>query len=458
MLVVNLVILLFLFLLNGFFAMSEIALVTARPAKLQQRADAGSHGAARAIKIKENSTGFLSTVQVGITLIGIVAGAFGAAALSGPVEELLAGLPLVGAYASTLSYVLVVAVITYFSLILGELVPKRFAMTHPEAIAARVVPFMELLSRITAPAVWLLRISTEGLLRLLRVNSEREDEVSEDEVRAMIAEGTRTGVFEPKEREMIEGVLKIADRNVRSVMTPRADTVWLGIHDSATQVLDRIHGSDHSRFPVSGADIDDVKGFVRVKDLLEQFRHDGTVDLEKVVQNVLIVAETMSVLQLLERFRAAGLHMAVVVNGHGSFQGIVTPTDVLTAVGGSLPEGEEHESDAVQRGDGSWLLDASLSIDRVEELVDGLRFPHERHYGSLGGFVLEEHGDLPDVGETLDWGGWCFEVVDLDGRRIDKILASQIESASDASQTSEAPASGEATPGETDDGDRDERR
>nr|WP_297460934.1 hemolysin family protein [uncultured Halomonas sp.] len=445
MLVINLVILLFLILLNGFFAMSEIALVTARTTRLKQRADAGSRGAARAIEVKENSTGFLSTVQVGITLIGIIAGAFGAAALSEPVQELLAGLPLVGAYAQTLSYVLVVAAITYFSLILGELVPKRIAMTHPEAIAALVMPFMELLSRIAAPAVWLLRISTENLLRLLRVDSERGDEVSEDEVRAMIAEGTRTGVFEPKEREMIEGVLKIADRNVRSVMTSRTDTVWLGIHDSSAAVLDRIHTSDHSRFPVSGIGVDDIKGFVRVKDLLEQFRRDGTVDLEKVVQDVLIVAETVSVLRLLERFRAAGRHMAVVVDGHGSFQGIVTPTDILTAVGGSLPEGEEYDSDAVQRGDGSWLLDASLPIDRVEEFVDGLRFPHERHYGTLGGFVLEKCGDIPDVGETLDWGEWRFEVVDLDGRRIDKILASRIEGAPDT----EGPA-----PGEANDGDR----
>lgn len=443
MLVVNLVIVILLILLNGFFAMSEIALVTSRTARLQQRADAGSRGAARAIKIKEDATGFLSTVQIGITLIGIVAGAFGAAAFSGPLATLLEPLPVIGIYAQTLSFVFVVAVITYFSLVLGELVPKRFAMTHPEAIAAAVVPFMGFLSKVTAPAVWLLRVSTEGLLRLLRVPSEREDEVSEDEVRAMIAEGTRTGVFKPKEQEMIEGVLKIADRSVRSVMTSRTDTVWLSINDPSEKVLDQIHASDHSRFPVSGNDVDDVKGFVRVKDLLEQFRRDKTVDLEKVVQDVLFVSETMPVLRLLERFRSVGPHMAVVVGGHGSFQGIVTPTDILEGIGGSLPEGDESDDSAVQRSDGSWLLDGSLSIDRVGELLALRRFPEERSYETLGGFMLEEYGYIPNVGEAFTWGGWRFEVIDLDGRRIDKVLASQVENTPDAEHDSDESRSGE---------------
>ncbi|MCW4113571.1 hemolysin family protein [Aurantimonas sp. MSK8Z-1] len=433
MLTVNALIVLFLLLLNGIFAMSEMALVSARRGRLQQMAQEGSAGAARALKLLDDPTEFLSTVQVGITLVGIFAGAFGASAFAEPLAEQLRPLPMVGAHADNLAFALVVVVITYLSLILGELVPKRFALTRPEAVAAAVAPMMALLARIGTPVVWILRVSTNALTRLFGGNTESRTTVTEEEVKAMIAEGTQTGVFEEKEREMIEAVLRIADRNVRSLMVPRPDTVWLDTEDDAGAVLDEIRRSGHSRFPVSREDVDDVVGVVQAKDLLEQYRQTGTVDLTAAAREALFVNETMPALKLLERFRTSNLHMAIVLDEYGSFEGIVTPTDILAAIAGSLPEQAGESFEAVQRDDGSWLLDAGLPIDEVERHLDGVGLPRERDYETLAGFILDRVEHIPDVGESLTWGDWRFEVVDLDGRRIDKVLASDLRMA-DAAQ------------------------
>ncbi|MCM2502057.1 hemolysin family protein [Aureimonas altamirensis] len=423
MLVFNAVVVIFLIFLNGFFAMSELAVVSARRGRLQQMAQEGSKGAARALKLVDDPTSFLSTVQVGITLVGIFAGAFGASAFAGPLAEILDPLPVVGAYSQGTAFAIVVVIITYLSLILGELVPKRFALTHSERIAAFVAPFMLLLARIGAPIVWFLRISTETVSRLVGVPSQAENTVTEEEVKAMIAEGTQSGVFEPKEREMIEGVLRIADRTARSVMVPRPDVFWVSIEDEPTAVLDEIRTSGHSRIPVAGENPDDIIGVVQAKDLLDQFRESGGIDVRTALREPLYVNEAMPVLKLLDRFQSASTHMAIVLDEYGSFEGVVTPTDILASIAGALPEGIEEEHGVTRRADGSWLVDAGMTVDNVERALVQLTFPRDRDYETLAGFILDEIGHIPEVGEVLTYEDWTFEIVDMDGRRIDKVLA-----------------------------------
>jgi putative hemolysin len=425
MLLVNALIVLFLIVLNGFFAMSELAVVSSRRARLQQMADEGSRGAQKALRLVDDPTSFLSTVQIGITLVGIFAGAYGGSAFAGPLAELLAPLPIVGAYAQGTAFALVVIVITYLSLILGELVPKRFALAHSERIASFVAPVMLTIAAIGAPIVWFLRISTEAVSRLLGNRGVSESSVTEEEVKAMIAEGTQSGVFEPKEREMIEGVLRIADRSARSIMVPRPDVFWISIDDDPQAILDEIQASGHSRFPVSGEESDDIVGVVQAKDLLEQFRKTGGIDVRAALREPIYVNESMPALKLLDRFQSASTHIAIVLDEYGSFEGLVTPTDILAAIAGSLPEGPEEEYGIVKRADGSFLVDAGMPIDDVDRALDGLTFPKERDYETFAGFILERFGHIPEVGETIDYADWQFEVVDLDGRRVDKILATR---------------------------------
>lgn len=417
-----------LILLNGFFAMSELAIVSARRARLQHMAQSGNRGARRALMLAEDPTGFLSTVQVGITLVGIFAGAYGGATLAEPLAVLLRRVPQIGGSADDLALGIVIVAITYLSLIAGELVPKRIALNNAERIAALVAAPMHLLAKAGRPVVWFLGISTEAVLALLRIRPKAESTVSEEEVRMMIAEGTDAGVFEPAEREMIESVLAMADRTVRAIMVPRPEVVWLDVGDPAEMILSEIRESGHSRFPVSEGDLDQDLGIVHAKDLLDQFARDGRIDLRSASREPLYVPETMPILKLIDRFRATAMHMAVVVDEHGSFEGLVTPTDVLTAIAGALPEHPgEDTSEAVQREDGSWLLDGRIPIDKVERTLDVRDMREDEDFVSLAGFVLYRCGHVPQVGEAFVWRGWRFEVVDLDGRRIDKVLASVAE-------------------------------
>lgn len=428
MLIWELTLVALLILLNGFFAMSELAIVSARRARLQHMAQSGTRGARRALRLAEDPTNFLSTVQVGITLVGIFAGAYGGATLAEPLAAALATVPQLGEMADDLALGIVIVAITYLSLIAGELVPKRIALNNAEAIAAFVAAPMHLLAKLGRPVVWFLGVSTNAVLALLRIRPKGESTVSEEEVRLMIAEGTDAGVFEPAEREMIESVLAMADRTVRAIMVPRPDVIWLDVGDPVEKTLAAVRASGHSRFPVSGGDLDRDLGIVHAKDLLEQLAGNGGIDLRAASREPLYVPETMPILKLIERFRATAMHMAVVVDEHGSFEGLVTPTDVLTAIAGALPEHPGDETDeAVQREDGSWLLDGRLAIDKVERTL-GLRdMQEDEDFVSLAGFVLYRCGHVPAVGEAFVWRGWRFEVVDLDGRRIDKILASPVE-------------------------------
>ncbi|MFD2236801.1 hemolysin family protein [Aureimonas populi] len=431
MLLTNALIVFALILLNGFFAMSELAVVSSRRARLQQMADEGSRGARNALKLVDDPTSFLSTVQIGITLVGIFAGAFGGSAFAGPLAEILDPLPVVGAYAQGTAFALVVIVITYLSLILGELVPKRFALANSERIAVFVAPIMLLIARVGAPVVWFLRFSTETVAKLLGGGGATESSVTEEEVKAMIAEGTQSGVFEQKEREMIEGVLRIADKTARSLMVPRPDVSWISIDDDPEEILDEIIGSGHSRFPVSGEEQDDIIGVVQAKELLDQFRRTGGIDLRQALREPLYVNESMPALKLLDRFQSANIHVAIVLDEYGSFEGIVTPTDILAAIAGALPEGLDEDYSAIQRADGSYLVDAGMPIDEVDRMLAGASFPKERDYETFAGFILDRFGHIPEVGESIDYGLWRFEVVDLDGRRVDKILATRIGDAAE---------------------------
>ncbi len=421
----ELLVLAVLILINGFFAMAELAIVSSRRVRLQEMAKAGKRGAAAALSLIDDPVGFLSTVQVGITLVGIVAGAYSAATFAGPFGEILKNIPAIAVYAEEIAFAVVVVAVTYFSLVIGELVPKRIALNHAETIAAAVAPLMRLLAKVGAPFVWFLRFSTHAVMALLRLKPAPESAVTEEEVKALIAEGASSGVFQPAERELIEGVLRMGDRAVRSIMVPRTAVVWLDVEDTQEEIYAAIAESGHSRYPVARGDIEDVIGVAHTKDLLEQQRKTGTIDLIAAAREAPYVVDRMPVLRLLDRFKSSSVHMAFVVDEHGSFEGIVTPTDILTTIAGDLPQSEEEaEPEAVQREDGSWLIDGLMAVDAAERTLGIEGMAEEGDFNTVAGFVLHELGHLPVAGENFEWRGWRFEVVDLDGRRIDKILAS----------------------------------
>ncbi len=419
-------IVLFLVLLNGFFAMSELAIVSSRKARLEMMAKAGNTGAERALKLAEDPTGFLSTVQIGITLIGIFAGAYSGATLSDPLAAMLRGVPGIERSAGALALAIVVVATTYVSLIIGELVPKRLALRNAEGIAAFVSGPMYVLSRVGTPIVWFLKISTEAVLGLLRMRGEPMSAVTEEEVKAMIAEGTDAGVFHEAERDLLEGVIRFADRPLRGIMVPRHVMVWIDAADPLAEVLDQVLAAGHSRFPLCDGSIDEVLGFVHVKDILELHLRGGS-DLRDVVRTPLYVSESIPALRMIELFRSSGVHIAMVVDEYGGLEGLVTPTDILTSIAGELPDlGEEDAAGAVQREDGSWLLDGSLPVDAAARLL-GADDMEPEDYHTLAGMIIEELGHIPAAGESVTLHGWCFEVVDLDGRRIDKVLARRPE-------------------------------
>jgi len=416
---------LFLILLNGFFAMSEMAVVSARKIRLQQMAEEGRRGAAAVLALQEDPSRFLSTVQIGITLIGVINGAVGGATLAERLSPVLEAIPALAGYGETLSIALVVMIITYLSLIVGELVPKRMALNKAEVIACFAAPIMRSLSHATAPLVWLLGASTEAMLKLLRVPEKAEQMVTEEEVKSLIAEGTASGVFDPGEKRMIEGVMRLADRTVRSLMTPRPEVMWLDIDDEHENIKREIREAGHSRFPVCRGDFDDVMGVVHTKDLLNSLLQGGNFDLRAVVRDALIVHDGTEVMRLLELFKQSGEHMAVVVDEYGTVEGIATLTDVLEGIAGELPDDGGEDSDIVRREDGSLLIDGMMAVEEVEAHL-GLKSLRDEDsgYHTLAGFLLFKLGRIPTAGEYADHDGYRFEVVDMDGRRIDKVLVS----------------------------------
>lgn len=416
-----------LIVVNGFFAMSELAVVSAREGRLRRMANDGRKGARTALALSKEPTAFLSTVQVGISLVAIVSGAYSGSTFAGPLAQVLSAWGLASHYAYPVAFGLVVVATTYLSLIIGELVPKRLALNRAEAIACLVAPLMKVLSIVGAPVVWFLTTSTEFVLKLLRVKPNPDSGVTEEDVRSMIAEGTKTGVFEHAEHDLLDGVMRVADRNVRSIMVPRTDTVWVSIEDSVKEIMTEVRQSGHSRFPVCHADVDDVVGVLHVKALVTHDRAPTPADIEAAIREPIYVNETMRILTLLERFRHSTVHMAIVLDEYGAFEGIVTPMDILAAIAGDLPEHEgDDEPEAVQRSDGSWLMDGAMSVEAAERVLQTVSLAERGDFVTFAGFVLNELGHIPEAGDSFDFRGWRFEVVDLDGRRIDKVMASRL--------------------------------
>lgn len=414
---------LFLILLNAFFAMSELAVVSARKIRLQQMAEEGRRGATTALALQEEPSRFLSTVQIGITLIGVINGAVGGATLSERLAPVLDAVPMLTGYGETLAFAIVVISITYLSLIIGELVPKRIALNNAEGIAVFAAPIMRGLSRSTAPFVWLLGASTEAMLKLLRIPEKAEQTVTEEEVKSLIAEGTASGVFDPGEKRMIEGVMRLADRTVRSLMTPRPEVMWLDIDDEPENIKREIREAGHSRFPVCRGDFDDVIGILHTKDLLHRLLQGGNFDMRAVVRDALVVHDGTEVMRLLELFKQSGEQLAIVVDEYGTVEGIATLTDVLEGIAGELPDDGGEDSDIVRRADGSLLIDGMMAVEEVEAHL-GLKSLRDEDsgYHTLAGFLLFKLGRIPTAGEYADHDGYRFEVVDMDGRRIDKVL------------------------------------
>ncbi len=423
MLGVEIAIIVLLTLLNGAFAMSELAVVSSRRARLQVMADGGNAGARTALRMIDEPSRFLSTVQIGITLVGVGAGAFGGATLGARFGAWLDTIPVFGGYGEVVGYGTVIIAITYLSIVLGELIPKRIALKNPERIASIVARPMRLLSKVAAPFVWLLGASTDTLLRLLGLHGKRESTITEEEVRSMITEGTQAGVFVPQEKRMIDGVLRLADRTVRAIMTPRPEVIWLDTNESVDALLDKIRSAGHSRYPVCRGDLEDIIGIVHARDLLDDAARGKPFHLERRAVKPLVVHDGTSVLKLLDLMKSSGQHFAVVVDEYGIVEGVITITDILETIAGDLPEaGEVPEVGAVRREDGSWLVEGWMPVDEFEETIglSGVRGAGKFH--TVAGFVLNTLGHVPTVGEAFEHGGFRLEVVDMDGRRIDKIL------------------------------------
>jgi putative hemolysin len=419
-------IVLVLTVINGLLAMSELAVVSSRPARLKILADQGSKGAVTAQLLSENPGRFLSSVQIGITLVGILSGAFSGATLGARFADWLEVQGLSPAAADAVGVGTVVVCITYLSLILGELVPKQIALRDPERVAARVAPAMLMISKVGAPLVWLLDLSGRAVLALLGQKGESEERVTEEEVRTIIAEAETAGVLERDEREMISGVMRLADRSARALMTPRREVEVIDLSDSPAEIKEQIRASRRSRLPVQEGNSDSIIGVIAVKDMFDMLSDQSTADLRSIVQEAPVVMDTTGALDVLRAMRASHVHMALVFDEYGHFEGVITSGDVLEAITGAFQEAEESEPALVTRSDGSILVAGWMPVDEFSHQL-GIQIPRDADYQTVAGFVLAEMNRLPSVGEVFEKGYWRFEVIDLDGRRIDKILVSRID-------------------------------
>ena len=421
--------------LNGFFAMSETALVSSRKARLRQRAEEGDRGANAALELADSPNRFLSTVQIGISLIGVLAGAFGGATLAEPLADALRVVPALAPYTGPIAFGTVVIAITYLSLILGELVPKRLALNGAEAVASRVAGPMRLLSVVTSPAVWFLSFSTEAVLRLLGVRPPAESPVTEQEVEILMEEGARVGVFEEEERDLVRSALQLDDRPVRELMTPRPRVVWLDADDPPEEVRRRVAESRHSYFPVARGDLDDLLGIASIKDAWTRQASGQTTDLLGSLRPSPFVPEGAPATDALESFKRSGLPLALVIDERGHIEGLITLTDVLEALVGEVPdEDEPTEEDIVRREDGSWLVNGLLTAQELKEHL-GLEDPprqEDADYQTVGGMVMDALGRVPAEGDRFEWEGYSFEVLDMDGRGIDKVLVTPAQDAGEA--------------------------
>jgi len=429
----DILIILVLILFNGMLSMSELALVSAKRLRLEKMSDEGSRGARVALDLAEEPSRFLSTVQVGITLIGILLGAFGEASLVDRLTPQFASVPGLAPIAREVALVIVVLGITFVSIVLGELVPKRIAIQHPELMATVIAPVLRGMSAVLAPFVKILAVTTDLIVRLLGLAAKKDETPTEEDIAGMIREGTEAGVFDKVEFDIVSRALRLDDRNLRALMTPRIDLELLDLDASLPENLDRITGTFYSRFPVYRRDRSQILGIVHVRDLFGQAiraRSLDAIDVAAATRPVLYVPESVSAMNLLELFKQNRTELALIVDEYGDIQGMVTQTDLMSALVGEVPvPGGTGDAVAVQREDGSWLLDGGLSLDRFRELLGtGARFPDEdeSHYHTLAGFVLYQLGYIPKPSENFDWEGFRFEIVDMDGNRIDRLLVARV--------------------------------
>jgi putative hemolysin len=412
-----------LIILNGVFALSEIAVVSSKKPRLQQRANEGDLRAKRALELAANPNLFLSTVQVGITLIGVLAGAVGGATLGDQLAPVIAQIPFLEPYATSLALFIVVLLITYFSIVLGELVPKRIGLQNPERLAASLSGLMLFVSRIFKPLVWFLTRSSDLVLRLLGQKPSIESPVTEEEILVQIDQGTQAGVIEETEQDMVEGVFRMHERRVFSLMTPRSEIVWLDVKDSPEEIQKVIEESMFSRFPVCEDSLDNVLGIIKARDLLLESLHGEPLALKRNLQQIKYIPETAFASRALELFKTGAAEMLLIVDEFGSVQGILTINDILEEIVGDLEIGEPQ---ATQRQDGSWLLDGMLSIEDFKEIFNIRRIPDEDEYETLGGFIMTSLGRVPKPADRFEWTVYRFEVMDMDGNRVDKVLVTVI--------------------------------
>lgn len=420
----------FLILLNGLFAMTEIALVSVRKSRVEQQAEDGNKDAKTALELIESPNRFLSTVQIGISLVGVFAGALGGASFADKLAVLFNKIPALVPYSHAISLVIVVLIITYFSLVIGELIPKRLALQSSEKITLAMARPMKFLSRLVSPIVTLLANSTELGLRLFGIKGSKESPVSDEEIMLLVEQARETGTVQDVEQDMVESVFRLGDRRADAIMTPRVDLVWLDIQESLDENIKQVLASSHSLFPVGDGSLDEVIGIVRAKELVGGKLNGESIQLKDIVISPLFVPESMPALKVLELLKTPGNRAALVIDEYGGLQGMITLSDVLQAIIGDVPvPGEMFEPQVVQREDGSYLFDGQLQIDVLKDILDLDDLPEEEHAGfqTLGGFMMNQLGEIPTAGQYFEWDGLRFEVVDMDGRRVDKVLVQPVE-------------------------------
>ena len=426
---------------NGVFVLSEMAIVSVRKVRLQQMANEGNAKARTALDLANAPNQFLATVQIGITLIVILSGAVGESTLARRIGPLLGMVPGLAAYREAIASGLAIMVVTYLTLIIGELVPKQLALNNPERVASSVAGPMRMLAMFAAPVVHLLSTSTDMVMRLLGIMPSDEPMVTEEEIRVLLQQGTEAGTFEEVEQDMVERVFRLGDRRANALMTPRPDIVWLDLEDSLEENRQKITEGVHSRFPVCQGGIDNVLGVLHVNDLLVRSLVGEPIDLTTNLRQPLFIPESTRALSVLELFKKSSTHIAIVVDEYGVIQGIVTLNDILEAIVGDIPSVEDLEEPyAVQREDGSWLLDGMLSVDEFKDILKINKIPGEEkgNYHTLGGFVVMHLGHIPTAADHFQWQGLRFEVMDMDGNRVEKVLVMPLSS-SDRADSSDEP-------------------
>lgn len=419
---------------NGVLAMSEIAIISARKVRLRQAAAQGSTAAQTALDLAAEPADFLSTVQVGITLLGILSGVFGGATLVLTLERRLEQVPALAPFSPEIALLIVVSSITYFSLVLGELSPKRYGLAHAERIAIRMAPLMKRLARLASPVVRLLSFSSSLVLRLLRMQPPTDTSVTEEEIKAMIEQGADAGVLEPIEEEMVARLFRLSDQRTQALLTPRTEIDWIDLDEPLATTLQAVAAHPHVQYPAGRGNLDNVAGIIRSQDLLAQALSDHPIDLEAMLQPAIFVPETLPALDLLAQMRDRRSRIALVIDEYGGLEGLVTMTDVLEAIIGQFKALTPSEQEIVPMEDGSYLVDGMVAIAEMKELLERRELPKEgeRAYTSLGGMVMAVLGRIPQIGDAFTWGGFRFEVVDMDGARVDRVRVTPVEASREA--------------------------